>query len=508
MASVSSDSLNWALTHLQKQGDTDLFPRPFEIDVLASTIPALQSSKTQEYVWGPARHFLIPKADLSVRRATQLDPLDSLYLAAIIREVGDRIEKRRVPASEHAVFSYRFNPTDTGLLYGISTGWKEFWSWSRNYAANASHVLILDVVDFYNQIYHHSVENLLLDCGVGADLTKAITRLLSHLTGTISRGIPVGPHSSHLLAELVLSPLDNYLLQRQIKFTRYVDDIHVFCQSRDQAKNVYLELANLLDTPYKLTFASDKQSLLPSDQFQDKASHMLREQPIDKDEEELLEIFKDQEDDPYVRVSIDDVDPELLQYLSKNSLEHILDTYLSANPRDYVRMRWLLRRLSQVGAPGALDFVLNNLDELAPCFRDVAGYILSSFGSYEDSPEELGTYALEALELPEVRRNEYLRCVLLSIFASEAAFNHLGDLLEMFGTVGSSGQREIVLAAAKGQATVWVQNLRDKMGGMDPWLRRAALHAFAIVPRTEREHLFRSLRHNGTLLERAVMDAV
>src|SRR5690348_15827745 len=121
MTSVSSDSFNWALTHLEKQGDTDLFPRPFEIDVLASAVPVLQAVNSSDYTWGPARHFLIPKADLSVRRATQLDPLDSLFLAAIIREIGELIEKRRVPVAEHAVFSYRFNPTKDGMFYGTST---------------------------------------------------------------------------------------------------------------------------------------------------------------------------------------------------------------------------------------------------------------------------------------------------------------------------------------------------------------------------------------------------
>lgn len=50
---------------------------------------------------GPSRGFVIPKGELLCRVATQLDPLDSIFLEAIVRQFGEYLEARRRPLAEN-----------------------------------------------------------------------------------------------------------------------------------------------------------------------------------------------------------------------------------------------------------------------------------------------------------------------------------------------------------------------------------------------------------------------
>src|SRR5688572_9102188 len=100
---------------LDKHGDTDLFPKPVEMKVLGANLVAvvkeiagLDLSKHQPVA---PRRFIVPKDDLSYRAATQLDPLDSVILTALIKQCGAGIEARRIPSANKIVFSYRFGPT-------------------------------------------------------------------------------------------------------------------------------------------------------------------------------------------------------------------------------------------------------------------------------------------------------------------------------------------------------------------------------------------------------------
>ena len=75
-------SYHWAITHLLKESDTDLFPRPFELEALESffeeVVYEIQKTDIGSYPWSVARSTVVPKAELSFRPATQLDPWDSL----------------------------------------------------------------------------------------------------------------------------------------------------------------------------------------------------------------------------------------------------------------------------------------------------------------------------------------------------------------------------------------------------------------------------------------------
>lgn len=163
-------SLNWALKHVRQEGDTDLFPQPFEFDVVKKFWPTvladLKKVEINKHNWQGARHLMVPKSEFAFRSVCQLDPLDSLLFAGIIKEIGAKIERKRLLDSENAVFSYRFDPDPSGRLYAANTGWENFWKISSSHCDNFGCVLVTDISDYYNQIYHHTIENQLDECGV------------------------------------------------------------------------------------------------------------------------------------------------------------------------------------------------------------------------------------------------------------------------------------------------------------------------------------------------------
>ena len=173
------------------------------------------------------------QGELLFRYATQLDPWDSLILTAFIREYGDAIERMRIPYRDEIVYSYRFEPMSNGEMYRRDADWPSFWERSKEEAVRmGGYVAIADVSSYYNQIYHHRLENQLVSAGVPLEAAKSINRLLGNLTQGVSRGIPVGPHAAHLLAECVFDPIDKNLLTEGYAFCRFVDDIHIFCKTR------------------------------------------------------------------------------------------------------------------------------------------------------------------------------------------------------------------------------------------------------------------------------------
>jgi len=87
----------------------------------------------------------------------------------------------------------------------------------------------------------------LRQAGVPEKAVEALVRLCDTVTPGASRGIPVGPHASHLLAECVFDLIDRNLQAKGYIFCRFVDDIHIFCKTREQAHMAFYDLVNIIN---------------------------------------------------------------------------------------------------------------------------------------------------------------------------------------------------------------------------------------------------------------------
>jgi hypothetical protein len=127
------------------------------------------------------------------------------------------------------------------------------------------YVLKADINQFYHSIYTHSIawaihgkDAAKAQKGSGALLGNALDRLVRDSQDGQSTGIPIGPDTSLLIAEIILSVNDLELLRRGIKNAfRMIDDYEFGCESLSEAEYTRETLQEVLHE-YQLVLNSDK----------------------------------------------------------------------------------------------------------------------------------------------------------------------------------------------------------------------------------------------------------
>jgi len=503
---INSDSLRWAINHLITLSDSDLFPRPIELDVVyelgEDTITFLSNLDLAQVTPGAPRRFIVPKDNLSYRVATQLDPLDSIFLAAIIYKYGELLEKKRRPKDEDRVFSYRFSPDHSGHFYSSAFSWNLFWNKCLERSKNYKYAVVLDISDFYNQIYHHSLENQLINCGLPNQVLKWIMNLLKSVTAGVSRGIPIGPHPVHLLAEISINPVDNSLVSRGIEFCRYVDDLIIFCNSEIGARKIVFQVADILDKQQRLVLQNQKTKIFERDKFRKYCSEMIEDRPINDLEVNILNIIKKYSgDNPYQTIYLSDISEDDLKQFNETSINKILSDYLNQEKPDYTRLRWFIRRLSQVGHPSGIKYCIDHFDRLTPAISEICQYFVSVSNFSNIEWPGVGDRLIQLLGNEIIWSNDYFQMSIYSLFNRKIELNHLDKLLRSYRSVSLLLQREIIIAAYKNGASDWIRELKEHFPGMDIWSKRAFLIACSILPKEERKFFINKISHDNKLNE-------
>ncbi|MDX8540082.1 RNA-directed DNA polymerase [Mesorhizobium abyssinicae] len=509
---LSEQSLAWAMKHVGKEGDTDLFPTPFEFKILkkhsSEVIRTLKAVEIDTYQWKGPRRLMVPKSQFAFRSVCQLDPLDSILFAALVRGIGRKIESRRSPKRKEQVFSYRFEPKTTGKLYAATTGWEDFWTTSSLHCDNNKFVLVTDLSDYYNQIYHHTIENQLKECGVPADYWRSIKNLLGNITEGISRGIPIGPHPSHLLAEMAMIPVDNFLDSLGLTWCRYVDDIHIFCESKEAGHAALYKFVEYLDRTQKIQINKQKTDIKRCSVFKEVCKSNKLDHPINPLELMMISTVKSYTNSPYERIKYKKMSKSDADKMSRQNIEAVLRDYIGATDVDYTRLRWFIRRLTQIGAPGGVPFIVKNFDKFLPAIAEVGNYFESAAGNYSGEWSDIGDELVKVYESGIVQASEYLQVVVLSLFARIKDLNHINRLTKVYPTVSNMCQRKIVLAAAQAGAQAWLSSLKGEYKNADPWNRRAIIFGMRALPDDEKKFWLKSVKRQVVGLDKLVAESV
>ena len=499
---LSKNSIEWAIKHLNVESDTDLFPCPIEIGIINEKrddiVKRLIDVDLGNYRWKPSRRFVVPKDELSYRVITQLDPLDSIILSGIIKEFGHLIEARRIPESENVVFGSRFQPNSGGYLYKSDGQWRKFWEYAKEKSQSYECILKFDISDFYNQIYHHTIENQLIESGLPNQVIKSIINLLNSITQRVSRGIPVGPHSTHLLAELSLIPIDNSLRIRSIEYCRYNDDFIAFCNSFEEARIILNTVAEILDKQQRLIIQRQKTKIFNQPQFHYYCNNHLNIEPVNDIEEEIMKIVKEHSDGPYTdKIKYEDLDQEEKDFFSRIYFDEIIKNYLKEDDGpNYPRIRWIYRRLTQLGIPQAIDYSLENIDRLFPVINDVCLYFSSAAKRYTKNWKRNGSIIVNKLNSNLFTSSEYFQITLLNLFIYNTSLNHFDSFARIFELSSENMKRKIILIAWAIGASDWIREIKENYPRFDVWNKRAVLIAASKLPNEERRFFYKGIITN------------
>lgn len=108
-----------AIQNVQKEGLTDIFDRPFELDLLKdlsfrnrvreNIVKSIGSGGLSGLGVNAIDHVLVPKnSPFSFRRCALMHPMDTLKYFALVLTIADIVEKARIPLRKKRVYSYRF----------------------------------------------------------------------------------------------------------------------------------------------------------------------------------------------------------------------------------------------------------------------------------------------------------------------------------------------------------------------------------------------------------------
>jgi hypothetical protein len=509
-------SLDWALKHISKFGDTDLLPVPFEYEAVAHSWPWLRDEiiaiDLAEYRVGPAQRYLIPKPGSGFRVVTQLDPIDALVYTAMVYEIADAIEKARVPASRNIACSYRVSLDGTGAFFRADNGWPAYHSQSKKLASNqeVESVLIADISDFYNQVYHHPLENALDVAGVSLERRQNIVGFLSQLTATQSRGIPVGPYASILLAETCLNDVDGFLLRKGYPHTRYVDDFRIFCRTRRRAVLILHDLTEYLHTSQRLSLVPGKTRIRSKARF---LKYELRD-PAEEEQagqesvltKTLSEMSAAGTPEYSGEIEELEVNEEILNEATRENLKELFKGCVADRPLHLGLARHLLRRATQLRTNVLLDTAMSNLPVLSPVLRDLIRYLRVAIPKKStNKSESYGARILEHLQSSEYGDIPYLHLWFLELLRLRPDLASSDKALRAAETAESLlGLRMTALLARVYRQRDWIRSHKETWRNHRDWDRRAILASAAVLPNDERNHWLGMIQGTASGLDRAV----
>ncbi len=533
MVQVTEDALDFALTHVIAKGDTDVLPPAFEFRAIFEQWDEIRSYLASQdldlWTVRPARRCLAPKRSLGFRIATQLDPLDTLLITALVYEVGADLEQCRVPVGDEVVHSYRFSPLVSGQLYRPDYNFDSFRRRSLDLAEDRDGlVLMTDIADFFPRLYSHSLENALDASTSNSDHVRVIAKFIAGWNQRVSHGIPVGPAIFRLLAEVTIDDVDRSLLSEGYSFCRFSDDYRIFVADERKAREACAFLANTLLRHHGLTIQESKTEIVPAEVFltryrrteEDEERLALQEsfdglvkELHDREEQAYYESLDD--DDPwttftgldqYAEINYEDLTDEQKAIVDSLNLWQILRAQLEADGAlDIPLTRFVLRRIAQLRLHDEDGLLLSNVARLYPVFPQVVEAIAVQGDGNPTERHRTGGRLLELFDDSIVGHLEYHRNWILSVFSEDASWNNADRLIQLYGQYPDQLSRpETTAAIGAAKQAHWFRSRKQEVTSLPPWERRAFLAGARCLPRDEAKHWYRSIASQLDPLEKAV----
>lgn len=522
MATVKENHLEWALKHLLRYYQSDFYPKIFEFQAISHNWEQVKDHilglDLDSYAPKSPLIHLAPKPNGNYRIVHLLHPIDCLIYTALIREVCEVIEDYRIPQSESIACSYRIKPDLEGSFFSDDTGWGTYVSRSEELASRYERgsVLIADITDFYNQIYTHRLENLIEEAGKGVcdEQARAIERFLFGLNKKTSRGIPVGPTPSIILAELVLADIDNTILTHTRDFVRYVDDIRIFFEEREDAVHALHDLTEYLYSYHRLVFSGEKTKILSTKEFRE--NHLRDEEKEESAAivakvdalalEKLEELFQSvpvysygfeyDYDEEYENILAEIMENEQFQVLSTAYYE-LFKKSIASHTVDFVLLRHLLRKAAKYRIRNLVPLVLENFERMLPIIREAVIYLNSVIN------KKIAADHREKFE--SILSAHYTRLPFANLWISHLLRNQSFSEMDLPARYdGIVSIRATALIALRRRDTTWIRGFRDSIDVLGPWDKRAVLYCSSILPSDEMKAWVDAVGAGGDILDKSI----
>jgi len=119
-------------------------------------------------------------------------------------------------------------------------------------AIGKKYMLRADISNCFPSIYSHSIAWAVVGRKEAFNTRnsntwyKKLDQAVMNAQEKESIGLPIGPHSSNVISDLILSVIDRKLLDNGFNFVRYIDDYQCFTDSKDKAEEFLVLLSDEL----------------------------------------------------------------------------------------------------------------------------------------------------------------------------------------------------------------------------------------------------------------------
>ncbi len=224
-----------------------------------------------------SERLLVPTGPAGFRITTKIHPFWNLYFNGL----GVAIAEKHEPLRSGQAHSYRFLADGDGL-FDRDKSWRAYREDTladENLENETAVVIQTDISSFYEHIYHHRLEECVQELfSENSSVAKQIDRFLVRFASSSKRsfGLPVGGQCSRILAELLMSSIDQRLTDEGVVWHRYVDDFTLIASSQKEAYE-YLSILSHALADYGLSLNRSKTTILSSKHYRDYVNAQLGE---------------------------------------------------------------------------------------------------------------------------------------------------------------------------------------------------------------------------------------
>ena len=484
---LSTSSLDRAIKHLCRYGDTDIFPHLHELAFFSAKkieiIKALNKLDLDTYNPSSAIEVLAPKNRYSYRIVHQLIALDTVFLLAAVIEIGSKIEDQRIPADSIQSFSYRFSNEGDDSMFLKERTYKDWLYAQYNCVQKNKHikaVIETDISDFYTRINFHRLENLLNNAAGKHGAVRYIRKSIKKVRMKQSFGLPIGGSASRLLAELALSDIDNALSKEGIFATRFVDDFRIFLNDDQDPSAVLGFLAHHLGTNEGLTLNEAKTKICPRIDFLNNVNELVTD-ISQMDEDISLESFASEiyfDDDP---------DPADIEQLGTLDLLGFLRSEMQETHYNVGRVRMIFRALKITKPIESVDFIKENFFQLCVFAKEVVLLMEALDEKYNQCFLDFSSVVISCITSQTVSNVQLIRTWLMEIFVRGLVPINTQQLktIEIFSS--DLDRRQLHIIRYRIGMDYYFRNNKSRAPHMSSFELPIFIHAASCLPKDEYE---------------------
>ncbi|GIB78237.1 RNA-directed DNA polymerase [Vibrio cholerae] len=487
MSKLTEEAVDFARDHIKNYYDSDFYPKAFEYEAIWHNWEDVKKYLTSTNVFKlRTKHPLTmasKKPHGSYRIVHQLEPLDTIVYTALAYLVANSVEEAR--SDKDIACSYRFE-INNGGFFTKDNGFRNFTEVGERLSNEFEFILITDITDFYNQIYLHRLNNAIEMADPQLkNIADDIESFLMAINDKASQGVPVGPAASIIMSEATLIDIDEYISNKGVAHTRYVDDFRIYSNSKGELEKVLEDLTLYLHESHRLTLASDKTKILPTKEYVDSILHNQYEM-------EKVEIFRTLEVlNPYSGelefeevVITEEADLE-------EQLENITEQLFKRDTLDLGLARALIRKAKKNKIKSVAFTIFEHFEFFIPVINDVVLYFKSlSDGKFELENKDKFISIIES----DVLTGNLSRFWIEWYLATNEVLlkdNKVKKFIYNSGFVENQA-----LAAITSRNVAWVRDNKNRVFYVGEKGKRAILYSTQILPSDERNNWLKNIDKN------------